>query len=112
VGILKFEKKFGFFEGFDKIFHNPVDSAIVKDAVRCADEPTCFMCAAVYHSISVFIKDLDLETYRSRGNWTDEDNRPLLCEIEGGVLRTMDLAIMAQKGIPSSEFIDDVSWNV
>jgi hypothetical protein len=24
----------------------------------------------------------------------------------------MDLAIMAQKGIPSSEFIDDVSWNV
>jgi hypothetical protein len=55
---------------------------------------------------------LDLETYRSRGNWTDEDNRPLLCEIEGGVFRTLDLAIMVQKGIPSSEFIDDVLGHI
>jgi hypothetical protein len=54
------------------------------------------------------MKDLDMEIYRVMGNWTDENNRPLICEIEGGVVRTFHYAIAAIKGNPFFEFIYDV----
>jgi len=53
-------------------------------------------------------KRLDVEIYRARGDWTDENNRPLLCEIEGGFATKYDLAIMVKKGFPFFEFIDNV----
>ena len=113
--MLKYEKIFGISRPYSFIFNHTsdlVDSAVVKDAVRCADEPTCFVWAAVYHNITALIKDLDLETYRAMGNWTDENNRPLLCEIEGGVVRTFDVSLMVQKGFPFFEFIDDVLGHI
>jgi hypothetical protein len=109
--MLKSEKKFGFSAWYSLFFPNssdPVYSAIAKDALKCPDEPTCFIWAAVYHNISVAIKDLNVEAYRAMGNWTDENNRPLLCEIEGGIVRTFDFALMVKKGNPIFKFIDDV----
>jgi len=79
---------------------DPVDSEIVKDAVQCSDEPTCFMWSAVYHNISVLIKSFHMEIYRARGDWTHENNRPLLCEMEGGVVRIFEFDIMVRKGTP------------
>jgi hypothetical protein len=85
-----------------------VHSAIVRDAVQCPDEPTCFIWAAVYHNISTLAKDFDIEIYRVRENWTDKNNRPLLCEVDGGVVRTFDFAIAVRKGSVLLEFLDDV----
>jgi hypothetical protein len=62
--------------------------------------PTCFIWAAVYQNISVLIKDLDMEIYRARGDRTDENNRHLLCELESGVYRTLDLAMVVKKETP------------
>jgi hypothetical protein len=42
----------------------------------------CFILIAVYQNISALIKDLDMETYRARGDWADENKRTLLCGME------------------------------
>jgi hypothetical protein len=78
-------------------YSDPVDSAIVKDAVHCPDDPTCFIWAAVKHNISTVIENLDIEIYRAMGDWTDENNRPLLCELEEGVVKTLDFAMSVWK---------------
>jgi len=109
--MLRSDKIFGFDQYFRTLFHetsDPVYSAIIRDAAQCPDEPTCFIWAAVYHNISTVIKDLDIEIYRARENWTDENNRPLLCEMDGGVVRTVDVAIGVSKGSLLFEFIDGV----
>ena len=109
--MLKSKKNFGFSNIHLEILDNTSDSvssAIVNAAVECPDDATCFIWAAVYHNISVLMKDLDMEVYRARGNWTDENKRQLLCEVEGGVFRTFDLAMMVRKGNYFYEFIDNV----
>jgi hypothetical protein len=53
------------------------------------------------------MQDLFMEIYRAKGDWTDENNRPLLCEIEGGFVRTLDFVMLVNKGTPFFEFIDD-----
>jgi hypothetical protein len=107
---LRSEKKFGFNGLYKYIFtdtSDPVDSAIVKDAVLCPDEATCFIWAAVYHNISTVIKYLNMETYPSMRNWTDENDRSLLCELEGGVVIKLDFAMKVSKGFPFFELIDN-----
>lgn len=59
-----------------------VSAAILNDAVQCPNFDTCFKWAAVYHNISTILNILNLEKYRSRGIWTNENNRPLLYELE------------------------------
>jgi hypothetical protein len=109
------EKMFGFVEEQESLFINsfdPVDLAIVKDAVQCPDEATCFIWAAVYHNISTVMNDLYIESYRAMGVWTDENNRPLLCEIEGRDFGTSEFVLFGVKGDPFLEFIDDVLGHI
>jgi hypothetical protein len=109
--MLRSKKMFGYVREYDKLFtytSDPVDSAIVKKAVHCPDVPTCFIWAAVYHNISTVIKDLNINIYRAMGDWTDDNNRPLLCEIEGGVVRTFDFPMHVERGAPFFEFLDEV----
>jgi hypothetical protein len=40
--------------------------------------------------------------------WTDENQRPLLCELEDGVVRTANFAILVRKRSAFFEFINDV----
>ena len=75
---------------------NILSYEIVKDVVQCTDVATCFIWAALYQNISTLIKYLDMEIYRARGDWTDENNRPLLCELESGVVRILDLAMVVK----------------
>jgi hypothetical protein len=110
--MLRSEKQFIFFEWDGSVlFSNtshPVDSAIVQNAVRCKQEHTFFIWASVHHNISTVLKEFNVEYYRARGDWTDENNRPLLCEIESGVVGKMDFAIRVKKGTLYFEVIDDV----
>ena len=94
--MLKSDKMFGFdlnSEYFFPKISDPLYPAIVGDAVECPDETTCFIWAAVYHNISTITTDFDIEIYRSRENWTDKNNRHLLYEMDGRVVRTVDFAI-------------------
>jgi hypothetical protein len=109
--MLKSERKFGFPNAVQALFpdaSDPLDSATVKDAVQCPDLDTCFKWAAEYHNITTVIDNLNVETYRGSGNWTDENNRPLLCELEDGVVRTIDLSILVRKRSPFFEFLNDI----
>jgi hypothetical protein len=109
--ILKSERKFGFTEGCERFYVNssdPVDIAILKDAARCPDYDTCFKWAAAYHNISTILHDFKTESYSQLGNWTDENNRPLLCELEDGLVRTFDFVFLVNKGHPLLEYINDV----
>jgi hypothetical protein len=54
----------------------------------------------VHLNISTILDVLDVEGFRSRGDWTDENSRPLLREMEGGVVRTIQLAILVRKRSP------------
>jgi hypothetical protein len=110
--LLKSEKKFGLREIYKEYIFldpsDPVDSTIVRDAVQCPDQPTCFLWAAVYHNISTVLQVMDMDIYRAMGQWIDENNRHLLCEFEGGFVKTFNYAIMVMKGAPFLEFIDEV----
>jgi hypothetical protein len=109
--MLKSEKKLAFVEAY-KIFFNdssdPVDSTICNQALHCDNESMCFTWAAVHHNISTIMYDLEMENYRRREDWTDENNRPLLCELEDGVVRTMGLAIAVRKRSPFFQVMDNV----
>jgi hypothetical protein len=109
--MLKSEDMFQFSTWNDSFFpytSNPAYSAILNNTLQCPDKPTCFIWAVVYHNMSVVIKGLDVETYLAMDNWTDENNRPLLCELEEGVVRKFDFAMSVRKGISFLVFIVDV----
>jgi hypothetical protein len=88
--MLKSARKFGLNQGRQAFFpdtSDSVDSAILKNALECPNEDTCFTWETVYHDISTILDDFSAEYYRLIGNSTDENSRPLLCELEGGVIR-------------------------
>jgi hypothetical protein len=113
--MLKSGKKFGFNWGYASLFNDTldvIDSAILKNALQLPDEVLCFIWATVYHNMSTVLHELEMENYRGRRNWTDENNRPLLCELEDGVIRLFDAAISARKGSPFFAIIDDVLGHI
>jgi len=113
--MLRSERKIGFFNGYKHFFtgtSNPVDSAIFKHAIQCHTETQCFKWAMVYHNISTILDELDVEEFCSMGDWTDENNRPLLCELEDGVVRTIHRSILVRKRSPFFEIIDDVTGRI
>jgi hypothetical protein len=113
--MLKSERKFGFRRGYEQFFPSiseSVDSAILKDAVNCPDEDTCFIWATVYHNISTILNDFKSDDYRESGNWTDNNKRPLLCELENGVVRTYGHVFLVRKGRRVLDLINDVIGHV
>jgi hypothetical protein len=102
---------FGLVGAYKKLFpdtSDPVDSAVVKDAVECHNEPTCIIWAAVYHNISTVLNDINIEFFRGKGKWTDKSNKSVLCELEDGVVRTLDFVISVRKRSPFFESLNDV----
>jgi hypothetical protein len=109
--MLKSERKCCFTEGCETFYVNSSDSvdiAILKDVARCPDYDTCFKWAAAYHNISTILYGFKTESYSQLGNWTDENNRPLLCELEDGLIRTFDYVFLVNEGHPLLEYINDV----
>jgi hypothetical protein len=109
--MLNSEMHFGFSSNSQFLFpdsSDPLDSAILKNAVKCPTSVTCLIWATVYHNFSTFVSDLNMGYYTSESNWVDEYNRPLLCELEDGVVRTFDFTIWMRKRSPLLESINDV----
>ena len=109
--MLNSEKNFGFVGSYKDLFSDtsdPEDTAILKNAVECPGESTCFTWAAKYHNISTLLNDLNMGVHRGENNWADENNRPFLCELEDGVVRRYDFVIVVGKGSPFFVFINDV----
>ena len=97
--MLKSEINFGFDNVYKFLIANtsdPVVLAILKGVLDCPDEATSFIWTAVYRNIATVLNDFEVEDHRVKGNWTDENNRPLLCEQELGVVRTFEVGIFVQ----------------
>jgi len=65
--------------------------------------------ATDYHNISTILDEIDAENYGQIGNWTDENNTPLFCKLESGVVRTLGYVFIVRNGrcllTPISEVI-------
>jgi hypothetical protein len=109
--MLNSEMNFGLTSHYKHMFpdtSDTVDSAIIKDAVECPDDRTCFIWASMYHNISTILNDLRTGIVRGNENLMDENHRPLLCELEDSVVRTVDFAILVRKRSPFFDFINNV----
>jgi hypothetical protein len=65
--MLKSERKFSFNQGYQEFFpdsSDSVDSAILKKALGCPDEDTCFTWATAYHDISTILEEFSGENFR------------------------------------------------
>jgi hypothetical protein len=105
------ERKFGSIELYTNFFTKSSDSVelpILKNAVFCPDEDICCAWAIVYHNFSTIIDDVSVEYYRQIGYWADEYSRPLLCELEDGVVATYGFAFNVENGRRLFELINDV----
>jgi hypothetical protein len=106
--MLTSEKNFGFHEGYEYLYPDtlePVDSAILKGALRCPIDDTCSIWATVHHNISTVLDDMEVEFLRGWGYWTDENK---LCELEDGVVRTFNYVTGVRKRSPFFKSINDV----
>jgi hypothetical protein len=103
--------KFGFPRSY-KIFFNDskdsIGSAILRSTVMCPDEGICLKWASQYRNISTLRSDFTAEYLRSVGSSTDENNRPLLCDLEDGVVVYFETVMAVLKGNPLLEHINDV----
>jgi len=109
--MVKSEKKFGFIDDYEVIFDNTpnsVDSAILNKYVRCPDRGASFNWAAVYQNMSTIFDKLNIKICRDMGKLTDENNRPLLCELEDGGVEDVGHVLLVSKGSPLLEFINDI----
>jgi hypothetical protein len=109
--MLKSEMKFGFPDMYKRMFivtSDPVESAIAKGAVECPNKSTCFLWATVYRNISIILTDVDIKNYLRMKKWTDENNRPLVCVLEDGVVATFHVSVLVRKRSPFFEIIDEV----
>jgi hypothetical protein len=96
--------KFGVPLGLEEHF----DSEFLMHTVFCPDSLTCFKWASKYQNISIFMFDMFKDILKSDSNWTDEYNRPLLCELEDGTFAVYDVGMAVLKGHPLLEHINDV----
>jgi hypothetical protein len=105
------ERKFGFIDEYEVFFNNvpsSVDSTILNNAVRCPDRGSSYYWAAFYQNMSVVFDTLNIEICRDMGKLTDENNRPLLCELEDGGIASVGLVLLVIKGSPLLEFTNDI----
>jgi hypothetical protein len=57
-----------------------------------------FQKADIYRNISNILSELDVGIYSGRGDWTDEDYRPFLCEMEVGFFEYLTLLLWLGRG--------------
>jgi len=92
---------FGFKQGYEGMFEETsesVDSAILKNAVRCPGLEKCLKWATEYQNFSIILHDMKAEMLREIGKWFDENNRPLLCKLENGFVRRYGFVFLVRKG--------------
>jgi hypothetical protein len=101
--MLKSRMKFGFPRQFKPFFNDSNDSvvsSILKGMVFCPDLTTCLNWARTHRNISTICTDLDADYSKSFGLSTDENNRPLLCDLEDGDVVHIEIVTALLKGNP------------
>jgi hypothetical protein len=113
--MLKSKMKFGFGDQIQYFFNEswkPVYFDILKESVPCPTLYECLKWAADYQNFSTIVDDFTKEVWRAAGFSTDENNRPLLCELEDGDVAKVDFTFIVDKGNPILKYINDVMDHV
>jgi len=71
-----------------------IDSTIYKNAVRCSTYETCLNWVIHYPNVLTILSDFTKDLWHAAGIWTDENNRPLACELEYGVVETSGIVFL------------------
>jgi hypothetical protein len=85
-----------------------LNSAILRNSVPCPNKDTCFEWAAIYQNFSTILDDMGVEIFRATGKWSNENNMPLLCALEDGVVRTHGSVFYVKNRSQFVELINDV----
>jgi hypothetical protein len=107
--MLTSDMKFGFIDEYRVFFEEvpgSVDSAILKKSVRCPDIGASLKWAAVYQNMSLVFDNLNIEIFHDMGKLTDENHRPLLCELENGGVGNMELVLLVPRGCHLLELLN------
>jgi len=107
--------KFVFSEWWEIFFtdtSSSIDSAIYKNAVRCSTYKTCLNWVIHYQNFSRILSDFIKELWHAAGLWTDENNRPLACELVYGVVETSGIVFFVNLGSPILEFLNNVMGHI
>jgi len=113
--MLNNENEFGFVEWNVNFFPDsskPLNSAIVKNAVRCCDQNTCFEWAALYQNFLTILGDIIVQKFCEIGKWSNENNIPLLCALEDGGVRTHGFVFLVRNSGHFLELINDIIFRV
>jgi hypothetical protein len=105
------DMKFGFIDEFNAFFKDvpdSSDSAILSRSVRCPDRGVSFNWAAVHQNMSFVLENLNIEICRDLGKLRDQNKKPLLCELEDGGVRSLDMVLLVYRGSPLLELINDI----
>jgi hypothetical protein len=109
--MLTYDMKFGFYDQLRVFFENvpdSVDSAILIKSVQGPDIGRFFNWAVVYQNMSIVLGNLNIEIYRDMGKVRDENKRPLLCELENGGVKGVEMVLLVYRGNPLLELINNV----
>jgi hypothetical protein len=109
--MLESERTFGFVDNITLFFNNvpdTFDSAILRKAVRFPDHCVPFKWAANYQNFTTVIEDFHMKILRDLGKMTDENNRPLLCELQDGTVWNMYQVLLVLRGSPLLQFINNI----
>jgi hypothetical protein len=87
-------------------------SYILKGFLQCPGVYTCLKWAIDYQNFSLNFHDFIKEEWFAVGFWTDENKRPLLCELENVDFVNVDFTFVASKGSPVLKCIYDVMEHV
>jgi hypothetical protein len=112
--MLKSKRKFGSDHELELLLddNDYTYSAIVKNTVRCSNVDECFIWATVNHNISIILNDVQVQNYHEHGEWYDENNRPLLCTLEDGIVRTLRSVFFVSKTRYLFEHINDIIFRL
>ena len=105
------DKEFGFVDDFDALFDNvpeSVDSDILKNPARSPDLCASLNWAAFYQNMSILFDNLNIEFSRDMGKLTDENKRPLLCELEDAGVACLELVLLVIRGNLLLELINNI----
>ncbi|KDR17328.1 hypothetical protein L798_08946 [Zootermopsis nevadensis] len=76
--------------------------------VICPDSEACLNWARTHQNISTVCADVYTMYAKSIGLSTDENNRPLLCDLDDGDVVNLEIVMAVLKGNPLLEHINDV----
>jgi hypothetical protein len=109
--LIRSDIKFGMEEEYKKYFKDSTDtvaSEIYKNALLCPSYTSCLAWVFTNQNFSTVTSDIVKELFHVRGMWTDENNRPLGCELENGVVLRSGFSFFVRRETSLLGFINDI----